>query len=46
MLSGFDRDTEPLIRKVIEKAGEAIVTVMKEGAEAAMNKYNGMKIEV
>ena len=46
VLSGFDRDTEPLIRKVIEKAGEAIVTVMKEGAEAAMNKYNGMKIEV
>ena len=46
VLSGFDRDTEPLIRKVIEKAGEAIVTVMKEGAEAAMNKYNGMKLEV
>lgn len=46
VLSGFDRDTEPLIRKVIEKAGEAVLTTMKEGAEAAMNKYNGMKIEI
>ena len=46
VLSGFDRDTEPLIRKVIEMAGEAVLTTMKEGAEAAMNKYNGMKIEV
>lgn len=46
VLSGFDRDTEPLIRKVIEKAGEAIVISMKDGAEAAMNKYNGMKIEI
>lgn len=46
VLSGFDRDTEPLIRKVIEKAGEAVVISMKDGAEAAMNKYNGMKIEI
>ena len=46
VLSGFDRDTEPLIRKVIEKAGEAVLTIMKEGAEAAMNKYNGMTIEL
>lgn len=46
VLSGFDRDTEPLIRKVIEKAGEAVLTIMKEGAEAAMNKYNGIKIEL
>ena len=46
VLSGFDRDTEPLIRKVIEMAGEAVLTTMKEGAEAAMNKYNGMKIEL
>ncbi|MGP1612787.1 MAG: aminoacyl-tRNA hydrolase [Catonella sp.] len=46
VLSGFDRDTEPLIRKVIEVAGAAVITIMKDGAEAAMNKYNGMKIEV
>ena len=46
VLSGFDRETEPLIRKVIEKAGEAVLTIMKEGAEAAMNKYNGMTIEL
>ena len=46
MLSGFDRDTEPLIRKVIENAGAAVLAIMKEGAEAAMNKYNGMKISV
>ena len=46
VLSGFDRDIEPLIRKVIEVAGAAVVTIMKEGAEAAMNKYNGMKIEI
>ena len=46
VLSGFDRDTEPLIRKVIAVAGEAVLTVMKEGAEAAMNKYNGLKIEM
>ena len=46
VLSGFDRDTEPLIRKVIELAGGAILTVMKEGAETAMNKYNGIKAEI
>ena len=46
VLSGFDRDMEPLIGKVIEMAGEAVLTTMKEGAEAAMNKYNGMKIEL
>ena len=46
VLSGFDRDMELLIRKVIEMAGEAVLTTMKEGAEAAMNKYNGMKIEL
>ena len=46
VLSGFDRDMETLIRKVIEMAGEAVLTTMKEGAEAAMNKYNGMKIEL
>ena len=46
VLSGIDRDTEPLIRKVIAVAGEAVLTVMKEGAEAAMNKYNGLKIEM
>ena len=46
VLSGFDRDMEPLIRKIIEVAGEAVLTTMKEGAEAAMNKYNGMKIEL
>ena len=46
VLSGFDRDTEPLIRKVIAVAGEAVLTVMKEGSEAAMNKYNGLKIEM
>ena len=46
VLSGFDRDMEPLIRKVIEVTGEAVLTTMKEGAEAAMNKYNGMKIEL
>lgn len=45
VLSGFDRETEPLIRKVLEVAGEAVLTIMKEGAEAAMNKYNGMKLE-
>ena len=46
VLSGFDRDTEPLIRKVIELVGGAILTIMKEGAEAAMNKYNGIKAEI
>ena len=46
VLSGFDRDMEPLIRKVIETAGKAVLTIMKEGAEAAMNKYNGLKTEI
>ena len=46
VLSGFDRDMEPLIRKVIEMAGAAVLTIMKEGAEAAMNKYNGTKAEI
>lgn len=46
VLSGFDRDMEPLIRKVIAAAGDAVLTILKEGAEAAMNKYNGLKIEL
>lgn len=43
VLSRFDREMEPLIRESIKKAGEAVVSVMKEGVDAAMNKYNGLK---
>ena len=46
VLARFPKDTESLIRKTLDAAAEAVITIIKEGAEAAMNKYNGLKIEV
>ncbi len=46
VLSGFDRETEPLIRKILDTAREAVFEIIKNGAEAAMNKYNGLKVEL
>ena len=40
VLARFDKDTEEIIRDAIDRAGKAAVTVMEEGPEAAMNKYN------
>lgn len=46
VLARFPKDTESLIRKTLDAAAEAVITIIKEGAEAAMNKYNGLKIEI
>ena len=40
VLARFDKDTEEIIRDAIDRAGKAAVTIMEEGPEAAMNKYN------
>lgn len=46
VLSPFSNEDEPLIRKTLDAAAKAILCIMKEGAEAGMNKFNGMKIEL
>ena len=40
VLARFDKDTEEVIRDAIDRAGKAAVTIMEEGAAAAMNKFN------
>ncbi|MCR4777286.1 MAG: aminoacyl-tRNA hydrolase [Lachnospiraceae bacterium] len=40
VLARFDKDTEEIIRDAIDRAAKAAVTIMEEGPEAAMNKYN------
>lgn len=46
VLSGFDKELEPLIRKMLDTAREAVIEIVKNGVQSAMNKYNGLKIEV
>lgn len=46
VLGGFSKEVEPLVRKTLDAAADAILTIMKEGAEAGMNRFNGMKIEI
>lgn len=43
VLSGFSNEMEPLIRETLDMAAKAILCIMKEGADEAMNRFNGMK---
>lgn len=45
VLSGFAKEDEPLVRKVLDEAAAALLCIMKEGAEAGMNQFNGRKVE-
>ncbi len=40
VLQKFNKEEEKILKKVIEKAVEAIEMAIKEGAEKAMNQYN------
>jgi PTH1 family peptidyl-tRNA hydrolase len=40
VLSGFTREEKKVIKKVIPDVGEAVVCLITEGLETAMNKYN------
>lgn len=40
VLSGFDRDELPVIDAAIATAVEAVQLIVREGVEAAMNRYN------
>lgn len=40
VLARFDKETEEIIRDAIDRAGQAVVTIMEESPEAAMNKFN------
>jgi PTH1 family peptidyl-tRNA hydrolase len=40
VLKKFKKDEVPIIKKAIEKASEAIVSILTEGVERAMNKFN------
>lgn len=43
VLGHFDKDDEALIKSGIENAQEAIVEIMENGVDSAMNKFNGKK---
>ena len=40
VLSGFDKNTKEAVTEAVSRAAEAAVMVLKDGPEAAMNKYN------
>ncbi len=40
VLSRFSKEEEPLIREGISKAAEAVETILGQGVEAAMNRFN------
>jgi PTH1 family peptidyl-tRNA hydrolase len=40
VLSKFKRDEIPVIREAVLKASEAVVSVIKEGTDKAMNRFN------
>lgn len=39
-LSPFEPEEEPLVAEMTERAADAVVAVLEEGLEAAMNRYN------
>ncbi len=40
VLSGFTREEKKIIKKVVPEVGKAIASLLTEGLEAAMNKFN------
>ncbi|MBP3204280.1 MAG: aminoacyl-tRNA hydrolase [Lachnospiraceae bacterium] len=44
VLGHFSKEEQPLMEEGFEKAAEAAVVIMHEGADAAMNKYNAKKV--
>ncbi len=40
VLGHFDKDTLPLMREAVDKACDAIMTIVSDGIDTAMNRYN------
>ncbi|MGB9715213.1 MAG: aminoacyl-tRNA hydrolase [Thermodesulfovibrionales bacterium] len=40
VLKRFKREEVPIIKKAIERASDAIISILSEGVEKAMNKFN------
>jgi PTH1 family peptidyl-tRNA hydrolase len=40
VLAGFGDDGRPVVEAMIERAREAVETVVREGLEPAMNRFN------
>ena len=40
VLGRFSKDEQPIIREGVDKAREAVATILREGAQSAMNKFN------
>ena len=38
---GFSKEEIPLLEEAVDKSVKAIISIMKEGIDMAMNKYNG-----
>lgn len=43
VLGHFSKEEQPVMMRAFEEAGEAAVSVITEGIDAAMNKFNGKK---
>jgi len=42
VLKKFDKEKAPLVRKIVEFGRDAVVSIIKDGLERAMNKFNGV----
>ena len=45
MLGRFSKEEDGMFRDVFSLAEEAVLAIMKEGVESAMNRVNGKRIE-
>lgn len=45
VLGKFSKEEREVVGKMVEASADAVVTIIKEGASTAMNKFNGFKIE-
>lgn len=43
VLGHFSKEEQPLMKQAYEEAGKAVVTIMTEGIDSAMNQFNGKK---
>jgi peptidyl-tRNA hydrolase len=46
VLSGFTPEEKPVIEKSIPVAAEAVVSLITEGLEVTMNKFNASRNEI
>lgn len=42
----FSKDEREIIEKVLAMSAKACISIVEDGVTEAMNKYNGVKIEV